>query len=341
MEPTGELPAAEDGAPEPVTGDATTERVPENVRWTRRLGRAFWNQNERRLRAFWRLSGHTLLTVGALVAIGVVVALATMLRAYLGPSQHSRFASLWRLVEPSLAVATVLQGAVATGVTWLARRVLDRRPFGTLGLRRSGFVVRDLAFGIALSGVMIAAAFVILLACGWLRLGPPAWETSSAGAVLASLAGFGSIFVCVGWYEELLSRGYWFVNLRDGIGVRTAAVVSSSVFALGHVGNPNATLASTASLVGAGLLLAWCVVRTGQLWMSIGMHVGWNFFEGPVFGFPVSGIQTFTLVRHEMTGPPLLTGGAFGPEAGLLLLAIQGLGALVVWWATRERPIES
>jgi membrane protease YdiL (CAAX protease family) len=170
----------------------------------------------------------------------------------------------------------------------------------------------------------------------------------SPGTLGGSLAAASLAFLAVGWYEELISRGYWLVNLSEGFELRrlglhgrtsllVAVLLSSSVFALGHARNPNATVVSTVALVAAGLLLAVPVVRTGQLWMSIGLHFGWNLFEGPVFGFPVSGIPTFQLVRPVVTGPTLWTGGAFGPEAGLLLLVLQVLAAILIWLVTRGR----
>jgi hypothetical protein len=85
----------------------------------------------------------------------------------------------------------------------------------------------------------------------------------------------------------------------------------------------------------AGLLLAFCYVRTGKLWLSIGLHVGWNFFEGVVFGFPTSGVTIYSLLHIHVTGPALWTGGAFGPEAGLIILPALAIGAGLVWLYTK------
>jgi hypothetical protein len=73
------------------------------------------------------------------------------------------------------------------------------------------------------------------------------------------------------------------------------------------------------------------------LWLPIAFHIGWNFFEGPIFGFPVSGIITPALVQQQSVGPAPLTGGDFGPEGGLLILPLIGLAALLLRAYTRRR----
>ena len=69
----------------------------------------------------------------------------------------------------------------------------------------------------------------------------------------------------------------------------------------------------------------------------MGLHLGWNFFEGTIFGFPVSGLETFRLLHHTITGPSLITGGEFGPEAGLIVLPAMVLGAGLIYLYTRGR----
>jgi hypothetical protein len=81
----------------------------------------------------------------------------------------------------------------------------------------------------------------------------------------------------------------------------------------------------------AGLLLCFCTMQTGSLWLSIGLHIGWNIFEGVVFGFPTSGVIIPAMLRIHVNGPPLWTGGAFGPEAGLLILPVLLIVAGLVW----------
>jgi hypothetical protein len=120
-------------------------------------------------------------------------------------------------------------------------------------------------------------------------------------------------------------------------------VISSALFALGHLGNPNTTWVSTLNIGLAGVFLALCFVLTGQLAVPIGLHITWNLFQASVFGFPVSGvtrIQTTVLATAE-TGPDLWTGGPFGPEAGLVgvLAMLLGIAALLAWVRWRRGEV--
>ncbi len=106
--------------------------------------------------------------------------------------------------------------------------------------------------------------------------------------------------------------------LEQGLGTWLAVVLSGAFFGLGHLNNPGATwVSSLAIAVGPGALLAAGYVATRSLWIPIGVHWAWNLFEGPVWGTPVSGLDTPVLAVARLPGSTALTGGAFGPEAGL------------------------
>ena len=119
----------------------------------------------------------------------------------------------------------------------------------------------------------------------------------------------------------------------------TAILLSSVIFAVSHTINPNSIWYSTIpGILFAALFLAYGWFRSGALWLPIGLHIGWNLFEGPIFGFPVSGLDTVRLLAHSITGPTLWTGGDFGPEAGLIILPAIAVGSGLVWVYTRRRP---
>jgi membrane protease YdiL (CAAX protease family) len=238
-------------------------------------------------------------------------------------------------------VATLM--AVLLSV-WLAGRFLDRRPFADFGFHLGRGWWLDLSFGMTLGALLMTLIFLIELAFGWITI-TGALQSLVPGApfVLAILIPT-TLFLCVGVYEELLFRGYQLRNVAEGlnfpkVGPRNAVilawVLSSSFFGYLHASNPNATLLSTVNIVLAGLMLGLGYVLTGELAIPIGLHITWNFFEGSVFGFPVSGLHPLgaAFLSTDQGGPILWTGGPFGPEAGLLGPAAMILACLltVLW----------
>jgi uncharacterized protein len=300
------------------------------------LARIFLSSEESRLRAGWRLLLHTLMTVGLIGILGLVVGTAAFVLA--GPDPEAgRLEAL--LFSP--AFNGLLSIAAFTLSTWVARRFLDRRSFASLGLRFDGRTVSDLAFGFALPGLLMGLIYIVEVSLGWISFEGWAWETAGPFEAAVGILGGLGLYIMVGYYEELMSRGYHLQNLLDGLNLPWAIFLSSSLFAVLHLGNPNASITSTVGILAAGYFLAYAWVRTRQLWLPIGLHIGWNFFQGTIFGFPVSGTTGFHLVRQSVSGPDLITGGLFGPEAGLIVLPALGLGAILISAYTRQRRPEA
>ena len=146
------------------------------------------------------------------------------------------------------------------------------------------------------------------------------------------------IYVIVAWQEELLIRGYWLQNISIGLNLIWGVLLSSLFFALTHFGNPNISTMAVLGLIAGGIFLAYGYIRTNRLWLPIGLHIGWNFFEGTIFGFQVSGLSELPrLIIQTVEGPEIITGGDFGPEAGLIILPALLLGAVIIRWYTGDR----
>lgn len=289
------------------------------------LSGVFLSPDEPRLRAGWRILGHFALML-------VLLALASIL---LVP-----FASA--APQVLFLVGQVVTGIAITLATVLARRWLDRRLFINLGLHWNRQTFIDLLFGIALPGLLIGLIFLVEWALGWLQISTTAWASLNLAVIAAEMLPMFAAFVFVGWQEELLSRGYWLQNLEQGLGLPLALFISSVLFALGHLLNPNISPLGIVGLVAAGLFMAYGYLVTRQLWLPIGLHIGWNFFEGVVFGFPVSGTTGFFSLLHlTRTGPAILTGGAFGPEAGLIQYPFLLLGVWAMARYSRRRTGKS
>ncbi|HLF01801.1 MAG TPA: CPBP family intramembrane glutamic endopeptidase, partial [Anaerolineales bacterium] len=187
--------------------------------------------------------------------------------------------------------------------------------------------------GIVIAGLVMGAIFVTEWRLGWLKVEAAGWPAGPSG--WSELSVWFIIFVIVGWQEELLARGYWLQNIAEGLNLPLGVVLSSAMFALIHISNPNVSWIAITGLFFAGLFLASGYLFTRQLWLPIGLHIGWNFFEGNVFGFEVSGLETFRLIHTTVNGPEIWTGGMFGPEAGLIVIPAMILGVGVMWGYVR------
>jgi membrane protease YdiL (CAAX protease family) len=162
-------------------------------------------------------------------------------------------------------------------------------------------------------------------------------------------------YVLVGVQEELFFRGFLIKNLAEGlrfaqISAKSAALISylllSLPFGFLHGLNPNATLVSSLDLSLIGLLLGLGFVLTGELAIPIGLHIAWNFAEGYVLGFPVSGSDAhLSVLATKQAGPAAWTGGAFGPEGGLIGLVAALLGVLLIYvwvrWTRRRASVRA
>ncbi len=280
------------------------------------LKRLFVSPGEPRLRSGWRLLCHAIL----IESVAFIVFLLYDLAIHPSPQEV--------IIEFSNIV--VLQLIVITLATWIARRYLDRRTFRSLGFGWDTQSFQDLIVGFILPALVMGSIFAFEWGVGWLQIDRVMWKEEPSttysiitNALLTSIA--------VGFYEELLFRGYRLQNLIEGLNLTWALVLSSAIFALAHLLNPHSSLASTLGLFGAGLFMAYAWLRTGRLWLPIGLHIGWNFFEGAVFGFPVSGLNFPGIVQQIDIGPVVITGGAFGPEAGLVMLPMLAIGGVLIW----------
>lgn len=214
-------------------------------------------------------------------------------------------------------------------VTWICLR-LRRQRLAAVGLRLDARWLWQAGCGIAFGTVLMLAVSALIWLAGGVRFGlDPArgWHAITLGAWL---------FVWAALLEELLFRGFLFQRLVDGAGATLALVVMAVLFAVAHWGNPGMhgateTWATIDTILG-GLTLGLAYLRTGSLALPFGIHFGWNWVQGSLLGFDVSGFhQAGWLLPHMLDKPQWLTGGAFGPEASVFAVVIDSLAVLLLW----------
>jgi len=278
----------------------------------------FLTPGERRLRAGWRLLGQAL--IFAVFAGFVSVAIFPVLPEGL----------------PGLLIKEVVRLLAITIPIVLARRFLDRRSFVSLGLKWNNQAIRGILAGFLIGGISVSLLFGIFLGTGWLKVDGFTWQAESLAGILPEIVIMLLVFAMTAWSEELQGRGYWLQNLEKGLNLPAAFLLSSLFFSLTHLGNPGFTWMAFLGLFVGGFDLAYGYIRTRQLWLPMGLHLGWNFFEGTVYGFQVSGLEGLPrLVLQHVSGPEFWTGGSFGPEAGILMVLAVVVDIGLIYLCTR------
>jgi membrane protease YdiL (CAAX protease family) len=297
-----------------------------------------------RLRALWRLAIQYWAFRVLVPLVFNLLVVAWLLASSGGQISSGGLDTLVVPDSPALPLVSSVAGLVVAILTvWLSGRFLDRRPFSAFGFRLGVGWWLELFFGMVLGAMLMTAVFLMELGLGWVEV-TGSFETHGGAPFVISILFPVVTFLCVGVSEETVFRGYQLKNAAEGLNHRAigprgaillAWVLSSVFFAVLHSDNPNATPISTLNIVLAGLMLGFGYVLSGELAIPIGLHFTWNFFQGAVYGFPVSGFGAFgpTLLTTEQGGPQLWTGGSFGPEGGLLVPAVMLLGmSLVALW---------
>jgi membrane protease YdiL (CAAX protease family) len=234
----------------------------------------------------------------------------------------------YRLVWPQLLAAVL----VWYGYRFWVRRIERRQP---AELALPG-MARELGLGVLIGAALVVLTFAVLAGLGAYRFDGLNDANAMMLVPLAEL-------VLVGLAEEMIFRGVVFGVTERALGSKAAVAISALVFSLAHLPNEGVSIVAIALIAAYGVMQAALFMATRRLWICIGTHVAWNYCVGTVFSSTVSGHQaTKGLLRGELTGDPLLTGGAFGVEGSLVPLVLIALVTLVAALRLRRaRPAQS
>lgn len=221
--------------------------------------------------------------------------------------------------EPNMGagVGALSEAALNIGLLYavykLTIRHLGDKPIDDLPAKGAlRLIAIGLGIGILLFGAVVGIAYLA-----------GAYRIEGYGGTGGFLVSFASFALLPGFREELLFRGIFFRWIEEFGGSWLALAVTSGLFGLAHILNPNATwFSSFAIAVEAGILLGGAYMVTRSLWLPIGLHAAWNFTQGFIFGVPVSGIDSNGLVVARLSGPEWLSGGTFGLEASVIALVL-------------------
>lgn len=215
-------------------------------------------------------------------------------------------------------------------VVFFRVKFIEKRPISSIGFGKTKWF-KQYILGFLIGLIMMALVVLLLAVLGCVQF------ESNPNQPLGISAIFPILIVLIGWIiqggtEEVLARG-WLMNVLGArYNITFGLIISSVFFGMLHLGNPNVNYVAVLNIALVGLFFGLYVIKTNDLWGVCGMHSAWNFAQGNLFGFEVSGlnVEVGSLIDLNLVGNNLLSGGAFGPEAGLGATFILLFGILVL-----------
>ena len=208
-------------------------------------------------------------------------------------------------------------------------KVIEKRSFSSIGFNKNNWL-KKYSLGFLIGLAMMSIIVLILFPFGYITVEKNPIQPVGISAIASVLV------ILLGWIiqgatEEIVTRG-WLLNvLSTKYNIGVGLLISSTLFGLMHLTNPNVNYIAVINIILVGLFYGLYVIKTNDLWAVCGMHSAWNFAQGNLFGFEVSGLDVSvgSLIDLNLVGSDFVTGGIFGPEAGItatfILLASIGI----------------
>ena len=285
--------------------------------------------NDQGVRAGWRL----LIYVGMIFFL-VLGAQLLVKRLSSGRSTGAPSSEFARAILQ--AISELVLFLVLLFLAWIMSRI-ERRKVGIYGLplqrsALSGFIRGYFFWGFLPLAILLSVLRIL-----------HGFYFGDVSPLNAQIFGWGVVwfifFLLVGLFEEYSLRGYLLYTLADGIGFWPAAVIQAVLFARGHMGNGGETRIGIIATGIFALFAAATLWRTGNLWLAVGAHAGWDWGQSFFFGVNDSGFQSkgHLFNPHLAQGPDWLTGGSVGPEGSVVTLILWALMAVLFLWLYRKR----
>lgn len=229
-------------------------------------------------------------------------------------------------------IAGLLQNTAIIAGTIITTLHIWKKPISALGLTNLKKEWKDLVVGLLLGFIGITIALICLLVSGSVKI--TGFTTQYTASIFLCFLGY----IAVAFGEEILSRGGLMLALKESHRPGLILSFPSLIFGCLHLGNDGISPLAFINLIGFGLYASYCFYRSGNIWLTIGFHLTWNFVQGNVYGFYVSGTKDYSFANLKIVKETIFTGGEFGPEGGLGVTIALILMFIVTKIYYRNRP---
>ena len=235
-----------------------------------------------------------------------------------------------------LLINGVIQNLAMIFSVILFWKVFDKKPLKNIGLSSFKHGAKDFVYGLILGAVAISVIFVVFLLSGQITVKNDFLNPNFSWLLLTDLI----LMIFVGFGEEIFSRGYCMSVLRKS-NMYLIFIIPNLIFSLLHISNDFFSFIPLINIFFIGILFSLMFYRRQNIWMPIGYHITWNYFQGSVFGLPVSGYNASGLYTSELIGYNIFNGGGFGPEGGLIVTFLAIVSIVVFYFLTKNKAAES
>ena len=238
-----------------------------------------------------------------------------------------------------LVIPFSISAAIAIALGGLYGKLFEGLPFRALGCSFRGNWFGHFAAGCVVGAVALVSAIIVAVMSGGMSLAVN--RESIPGSITTTLITTFVIFAVGAASEETLFRGYLLQTFARSKMIPAGIGLTSLLFAFAHNNNPDTGMLSLLNTFLAGIWFAAAYLKTRDLWFPLGIHLMWNWLQGPVFGINVSGIAEFSpdpLLRATDAGPAWLTGGSYGIEGGAACTFALILSMAVIYFLPTPKP---
>ena len=215
-------------------------------------------------------------------------------------------------------------------------KLFEKKKISSMGITSIKKGYKELIVGLGLGAITMSIVAIGIVAIGDVKLVKPINKPNISIYLLYGLIQF----IFVGFGEEILSRGYIMSVLKQTRNKWIILIGPALIFAALHLGNNGIDVLSFINLFLVGVLFAYMFMKSKNIWMPIGYHITWNYFQGYIWGFKVSGTSTNGLYQIENVTNNIINGGAFGPEGGIIVTIIICLTLGFVYWFYKDKSID-
>jgi membrane protease YdiL (CAAX protease family) len=302
--------------------------------------RNIFKNKENQLRSGWKI----VITFATIFIVTIIIS-GTIGIAYLfklmdssggnlDPVELETMVNSNELLNKGLSVLQTIITILGVLLFW---KIFDKKPIKDLGLTNPFKSIRKLTSGLVFGIISISLVFFVLLLSGQIQVTNKFLEPNFTKWIIIDLF----FFILVGINEEFFARGYCMTVLKQTKNKWLILLLPALIFASMHLGNPNTNYLGIANIFLVGILFALMFLKSGNLWMPIGYHITWNYFQGNVYGMNVSGLDIHGIYSTKVLSPNFINGGAFGPEGGLIatVVIILGIIYMVKFYQQNEEKV--